>query len=597
MARLLKTRKNKQRSGARRTTPAVFTDWFIVRRLAAELEGAVGSARIREAGVTSDDRFALRVRARGAGGDAVLIDAFGDMPAITLQHGIELSREHGWPRTIADAVEGMRIERVRARRGDRLISFDLATISRFGVLSSYRLVVELEPRFGNILLLKGNAIIAAARAFSPEQNPRRPVIVGESYTPPPLPQPAFSREQFIDALQPLLESPSSDAAASAAKALRRYRPVVPYLVAVSLFTAAMARSGSEASALAEHVLAEAESLVETAGANPDAPVHLYRNDDGIVQAHVVPLAQYRELTSDVQQSMLEVMASISTARQLQNAARETETRRDALLARVRRRLTTLAEERRRLERTLTEELPERLRIEGELLYAHESDVPRGASEFVPPSEPAITISLDPELDAKANAAAIFKRYRKTLGRRNHAQRRLEHLASEVAAAEELAWELERADAATLAELTDDADRIERRPGVPSDRRQKRRSAMEFPISSDARVLVGRSPRNNAELTFQIARPDDLWFHARGVPGAHVVLRIDSSRAPTSAELERAAELAAYHSKARTSGIVPVDYTARKHVRKQRNALPGLVWYSNAKTIDVTPNSTPGRPHA
>ena len=89
--------------------------------------------------------------------------------------------------------------------------------------------------------------------------------------------------------------------------------------------------------------------------------------------------------------------------------------------------------------------------------------------------------------------------------------------------------------------------------------------------------MGRSPQNNADLTFRIARPDDLWFHARGVPGAHVVLRIDGSRAATVAELRGAAELAAYHSKARTSGLVPVDYTPRKYVRK---------------TIDVTPKPAP-----
>jgi len=147
------------------------------------------------------------------------------------------------------------------------------------------------------------------------------------------------------------------------------------------------------------------------------------------------------------------------------------------------------------------------------------------------------------------------------------------------------------DLVRLGELAEELGRLDgrmTRAAGGGAKPQPRKAALEVVVADDARVLVGRSPRNNAELTFRIARPNDLWFHARGVPGAHVVLRIDSARPPTAGELERAAELAAYHSKARASALVPVDYTPRKNVRKQQNALPGLVWYTNAKTLDVAP---------
>ncbi len=106
-------------------------------------------------------------------------------------------------------------------------------------------------------------------------------------------------------------------------------------------------------------------------------------------------------------------------------------------------------------------------------------------------------------------------------------------------------------------------------------------------------MVGRSPIENADLTFRVARPNDLWFHAKGTPGAHVILR-RSDRAETPDEdLQTAAALAAYYSKARGSLAVPVDYTLRKHVRKQRAAPPGLVWYTQARTI----LAKPGQPDA
>jgi predicted ribosome quality control (RQC) complex YloA/Tae2 family protein len=102
--------------------------------------------------------------------------------------------------------------------------------------------------------------------------------------------------------------------------------------------------------------------------------------------------------------------------------------------------------------------------------------------------------------------------------------------------------------------------------------------------------VGRSPRENVEVTFKIARPDDLWFHARGIPGSHVVLQSPPGTAPDDADLGAAADLAARHSRAALAPRVEIDFTERKYVRKQRDAAPGLVWYTNAR-------SRTGRPEA
>ena len=115
----------------------MLTDWLIVRRIAAELERGLRGARIRAAGATPDGRFALRLPQ-----GTLALDPFGPTPLASLEPEIPLRRAPGWPRTIADALEGLRIERIRARRGDRLLALDCAAHSRFGVSSAYRLVVE-----------------------------------------------------------------------------------------------------------------------------------------------------------------------------------------------------------------------------------------------------------------------------------------------------------------------------------------------------------------------------------------------------------------------------------------------------------------------
>jgi predicted ribosome quality control (RQC) complex YloA/Tae2 family protein len=103
------------------------------------------------------------------------------------------------------------------------------------------------------------------------------------------------------------------------------------------------------------------------------------------------------------------------------------------------------------------------------------------------------------------------------------------------------------------------------------------------------VRVGRGSKANDQLTFKHSAPDDIWLHARHSAGAHVVLRWTGKDAPPARDLEQAAILAALHSKARSSGSVPVDWTRRKYVRKPRKAPPGSVTLERAKTLFVEPD--------
>jgi predicted ribosome quality control (RQC) complex YloA/Tae2 family protein len=90
------------------------------------------------------------------------------------------------------------------------------------------------------------------------------------------------------------------------------------------------------------------------------------------------------------------------------------------------------------------------------------------------------------------------------------------------------------------------------------------------------------------VTFDIAGPDDTWFHARGVPGSHVIVRWTNAGRDDDAVLLRAAELAAWFSQSRASGRVEVDITPRRFVRKIKGAGPGMVTYRNERTVSVAP---------
>ncbi|HEX6590173.1 MAG TPA: NFACT RNA binding domain-containing protein, partial [Longimicrobiales bacterium] len=117
----------------------------------------------------------------------------------------------------------------------------------------------------------------------------------------------------------------------------------------------------------------------------------------------------------------------------------------------------------------------------------------------------------------------------------------------------------------------------------------------YVTSGGLEVRVGRSGRANDELTLHHSSPHDVWLHARDVAGAHVVLRWQERDAgPPKNDLVEAAILAALHSRSRTSGLVPVDWTRRKYVRKPRKAPPGRVLVERAQTLFVAPDAEVAR---
>jgi predicted ribosome quality control (RQC) complex YloA/Tae2 family protein len=527
----------------------VTTDWILIRRAAAELERALTGGRVVDAGLLDDGRVGLRFASRPArsgkdGSRTLAIDPFAAPPVVTLEDAeLAVRVEPGWLRSAGTTLRGTRLNGVRARPGDRVLALDFGTASRFGVETASQLVIELVPRYGNVVLLRNRTVVAAAKQFSPAENEARSVQVGLPYEPPPLPE----------------------------------RPALPKLLVASL----AASPGS-----AGDLLARAERAADEPG-----DVYLYRDAAGaIVAAHVVPLAQYAALTCTRVASLIDVFAEARASTLRARHGDATERRRATLAARLAKRATATDAEVAALETRIADvSARDDLRRRGDALFTYGNEIASGATSFVSPAEPDLIIALDPELSPTENAQRYYVRYRKAADALPHLERRRKALVARRDALEELAFEVERAESGTLAELEADLDAVEGRPRRPATSNAqppsnaRRRAPLRVDRPSGARIYVGRSPRENVEVTFRVARPDDLWFHARGVPGSHVVLQAPPGNAPADDDLNAAADLAATHSKARNAPRVEIDYTERKHVRKQRDGAAGLVWYTNART--------------
>src|SRR6185312_4067504 len=101
------------------------------------------------------------------------------------------------------------------------------------------------------------------------------------------------------------------------------------------------------------------------------------------------------------------------------------------------------------------------------------------------------------------------------------------------------------------------------------------------------ILIGKNSRQNEEVTFRQATANDLWLHARGVTGAHIIVKA-AGREITRSTIEQAATLAAYYSEARGGTNVPVDYTLQRHVRHMKGGGPGMVIYEREQTLYARP---------
>ena len=254
-------------------------------------------------------------------------------------------------------------------------------------------------------------------------------------------------------------------------------------------------------------------------------------------------------------------------------------------------LRTVAKKRDKLERELgATPDPQALRTQGDMLLAHLHLLRKGEAEVTLSGFDGTsrTIVLDPALSPQENAERFYDR----AGRAERARVQLPALIREAASrVVELSVLVDRvrageASADEILEVLPESGAGGRgTAGAPGPTLPYRR----YWTSGGLEVRVGRGSKANDQLTFKHSAPNDIFLHARHSAGAHVVLRWNGGETPPARDLEQAANLAALHSKARTSGSVPVDWTRRKYVRKPRKAPPGSVQLDRARTLFVAPD--------
>ena len=240
---------------------------------------------------------------------------------------------------------------------------------------------------------------------------------------------------------------------------------------------------------------------------------------------------------------------------------------------------------------LATENAEEFRQKGELLTTFLHQVPNDQDQVILENyytNQPITIALDKALTPNQNAQRYFKHYQKLKEAVKYLTDLIEETKATILYLESVETVLNQAGLDEIAEIREELIQtgfIRRRQREKIQKRQK----PEQYLASDGKTIiyVGRNNLQNEELTFKMARKEELWFHAKDIPGSHVV--ISGNLNPTDEVKTDAAELAAYFSKGRLSNLVQVDMIEVKKLNKPTGGKPGFVTYTGQKTLRVTPD--------
>ncbi|MBD1908961.1 NFACT family protein [Trichocoleus sp. FACHB-832] len=205
----------------------------------------------------------------------------------------------------------------------------------------------------------------------------------------------------------------------------------------------------------------------------------------------------------------------------------------------------------------------------------------------------VTIPLDPEKNAVQNAQSLYKRHQKLKRARTAVEPLLQQVQEEIDYLEQVEATLTQLDAyddpedlQTLLEIRDEliGQKYLEDPDNRSRRDEEASHPYNYQTPSGFELLIGRNNRQNDQLTFRMAGDYDLWFHTQEIPGSHGLLRVAPGEVPDEADLQFAADLISYYSRARQSDQVPVVYTQPKHVYKPKGAKPGIAIYKHERII-------------
>ena len=469
---------------------------------------------------------------------------------------------------------------------ERCVNFTFDCTDEMGFPVQKTLVAELMGRTCNLYLLSPEGrILDCLRRIGLDESAKRPALPGLMYQAPEQVKKLNPRDELD--YENLLKAPGPDVLPD------RLMDLLGGLSPLVCREAALYAAGStdaRVSACQEDA-ADRLALFFREHLSHPRPCCYVQADGTPKQFAFCPIRQYGTWVEA--ESFGALLDSFYTLRDRRDAMRQKgQAVRKAVQNHVSRLTRKLANQEKELEATYDRE---RLRQLGDILTANLHKITKGqrtvsCEDFYDENMALIEIPLSPLLSPQQNAAKYYKDYTRMKNAEKELTHQLELGRGELAYLQSVLEELDRAE--TEAELEEIRRELWDGGYVRLDSGKKRLKApklqpMGFESTDGFPIYVGRNNRQNDELTFRLARKDDIWCHASKVHGAHVIISC-GGRVPPDDTVTQAAQLAAYYSEAGKGQNVPVDVTSVKQVKKVPSGKPGMVIYHTYKTVICNP---------
>ncbi|MFC0188956.1 NFACT family protein [Fictibacillus aquaticus] len=476
-------------------------------------------------------------------------------------------------------LEGAFIEKIEQHNMERIVEITVRTRDEIGDETTKKVVIEIMGRHSNILLLdeKTGKIIDCIKHIPPSQNRHRTLLPGQVYVLPPeqnkISPFSTSSEMFGSKL-------NWNTGKIAQQLVQTFSGVSPLIANEVVHRAGLTTK--------ENIYSAFSTLMEKLSVHSYVPQMVTK--DGKEYFYIEDLTHIggeKRTFSTVSEVLDRFYSGKADRDRIRQQAHDLERYLQNEYDKLKTKIKKLEKELSNTEKT------EEYKRKGELITAYmymakKGDASIEVEDYFDENLPAVTIALNPLKSPAENAQQYFKKYNKMKNSISAITGQIQIAKDELSYFDRLLTFMESASINDVEEIREElAEGGYVRQRNSSKKKTKDKPRLEEYESTDGTtIFVGKNNKQNDYLTHKFARQNETWLHTKDIPGSHVLIR---SEEPSESAIKEAAHLAAFFSKARHSGSVPVDFTLIRNVKKPSGAKPGFVIYDNQQTVYVTPD--------
>jgi predicted ribosome quality control (RQC) complex YloA/Tae2 family protein len=578
-------------------------DGVVVKSVVEELSTLLIGGRIEKIFQPETDEIILNIRVKNQSLRLVL-SANSSCPRI---HVTDTQKENPinppvFCMLLRKHLSGGKVIDVEFHDFERMVSLHVESLTELGDLSIKRLIVEIMGRHSNIILLNSEGkIIDAIKHVDNNISSLREIMPAKLYTTPPsqykISPFSFNTDDFFNQA---IDNPEIKNISIEKILLNNIKGFSPLLCREICWRSEidsktpLAEIKKDGLDRLKNVLKDTIQCIAASNYNP-CIVFEDKTQQQPVDFHCLKISQYVNVRHIP--SINKVLDTFYLSRDNAERLKQKKSNLFSILHNnIQRCNKKLALQQEKLREVSDRE---KLKLYGELITANIHSIPLNVKSvsllnYYSEDNEYVEIPLNPNLLPQENAQKYFKRYAKAKNAFKFTSIQLQETIKELKYLESVEHLLE--SCATLQEIEEIREELVEQGYINRKKKNSRKKQQAKPlkplhfVSSDGfDIFVGRNNRQNDYLTLKMASSNDIWLHTKNIPGSHVIIKTNKKSVSASA-LEEAAVIAAFHSKARMSSKVPVDYTTVNNVKKPPGSKPGMVIYENFKTITVAPNA-------